>query len=145
MESAERSIDQFMQIMILAIKILACAAVALFMTFGVVWIFHVSSHDTTSLLNTIRYVISNLSPNDFPILAMLYFFLGVLTFDILSIAFFHYGLDENREIEFHDGVEFTIGQIISTKRKLLLYPVELMLFLVLLIAFVNSVFHQTAK
>ncbi len=73
---------------------------------------------------------------------MLYFFLGVLTFDILSIAFFHYGWDENREIEFHDGVEFTVGKIISTKRKLLLYPIELILFFVMLIALVNSLFHQ---
>jgi len=131
--------------MILAIKILACAAVALFMTFGAVWIFHISSHDTTSLLNTIRYVISNLFSSDLLILAMLYCFLGVLTFDILSIAFFRYGWDENREIEFHDGVEFTIGKFMSTKRKLLLFPVELLLLFVMFIALVNSVFHQTSK
>jgi hypothetical protein len=139
------AINRPVRIMILAIKILACAAVALFMTFGAVWIFHISSHDTTSLLDTIRYGISNLFPSDLAILAMLYFFLGVLTFDILSIAFFHYGWDQNREIEFNDGVESTIGKIISTKRKLLLYPVELFLFFVMLIAFVNSVFHQTSK
>jgi hypothetical protein len=77
------------------------------------------------------------------ILAMLYFFMGVVAFDILSIAFFRYGWDENREIEFHDGVEFTIGQRISTKGKLLLYPLELILLLVLLIALVNGIFHQT--
>ena len=76
---------------------------------------------------------------------MLYFFLGVLTFDILSIAFFRYGWDENREIEFRDGVEFTTGRIMSAKRKLLVYPVELILLFVMLIAFINSVFHQTSK
>jgi len=125
------------------IKLVICVVHTFLMTLGAVWIFQVSSHDTTSILNTVRYVISNLSPSDAAILAMLYFFLGVLTFDILSIAFFHYGRHENREIEFHDGVEFTIGQRISTKGKLLLYPLELILLFVLLIALVSSVFHQT--
>jgi hypothetical protein len=126
----------------ISIKPMICVVHTFLMTLGAVLIFHVSSHDTTSMLNTVRYAISNLSPSDVIILAMLYFFLGVLTFDILSIAFFHYGWDENREIEFHDGVEFTVGKIISTKRKLLLYPIELILFFVMLIALVNSLFHQ---
>jgi hypothetical protein len=126
----------------ISIKLMICVVHTFLMTLGAVLIFHVSSHDTTSMLNTVRYAISNLSPSDVIILAMLYFFLGVLTFDILSIAFFHYGWDENREIEFHDGVEFTVGKIISTKRKLLLYPIELILFFVMLIALVNSLFHQ---
>ena len=126
----------------ISIKLMICVVHTFLMTLGAVLIFHVSSHDTTSMLNTVRYAISNLSPSDVIILAMLYFFLVVLTFDILSIAFFHYGWDENREIEFHDGVEFTVGKIISTKRKLLLYPIELILFFVMLIALVNSLFHQ---
>jgi hypothetical protein len=124
------------------IKLVICVIHTFLMTLCAVGIFHVSSRHTTSILNTVRYVISNLSPDDLAILAMLHFFIGVLTFDILSIAFFHYGWDENREIEFRDGVEFTVGQIISTKRKLLLYPVELILFFAMLVALVNSVFHQ---
>jgi hypothetical protein len=126
----------------ISIKLVICVVHTFLMTLGAVLIFHVSSHDTTSMLNTVRYVISNLSPSDIVILAMIYFFLGVLTFDILSIAFFHYGWDENREIEFRDGVEFTVGKILSTKRKLLLYPIELILFFAMLIALVNSLFHQ---
>jgi hypothetical protein len=126
----------------ISIKVVICVVHTFLMTFGAVLIFHVSSHDTTSMLNTVRYVISNLSPSDVVILAMIYFFLGVLTFDILSIAFFHYGWDENREIEFRDGVKFTVGKRLSTKRKLLLYPIELILFFAMLIALVNSLFHQ---
>jgi hypothetical protein len=126
----------------ISIKLMICVVHTFLMTLGAVLIFHVSSHDTTSMLNTVRYVISNLSPSDVVILAMIYFFLGVLTFDILSIAFFHYGWDENREIEFRDGVKFTVGKRLSTKRKLLLYPIELILFFAMLIALVNSLFHQ---